>query len=277
MNKSHSRLGAILLGLAACALAGCEAAPPPGTPLSVLVRNQSYQVNAEMPGTVRTGTPTTIRLHVSRKGKPSDLAGEYRVLHAVLASEDGNDVAHTASLRGGDGTYELTHDFPRPGRYRLWVEVDDTKNPERHGAHADLIAYADLEATGKPSRGALPVRANESASGGVILHLTGSELRPGVAAGLRLWISDASGATLPLPSTDGAEYVLVGDGLRVFRHGPLATATDGKSALLSLTVERPGDYVLWLESDPIDGKNGQTVHGAFALTVGEPVDAITRR
>ncbi len=274
------RLGTVIsLAIAATVLSNCSTPDIPGSPLSVLVRNQSYQVNAQLPEVVRAGEAATIRLTVSRKGKPSDLKNEYRQIHAILASLDNGDIAHFGNVKTVEiGTYDITYDFPRSGQYRLWVEVDDTKNPERHGSHSDLIAFTDLEVAGKPSRPPAPVTLNETGTGNLLLHLTGSDLFAGVATSVRLNVTDASGTTLRLSGAGDAEYVLVGDNLRVFRHGPLTPSEKGDGVLLPMLLQHAGAYILWIHVQPLDGKIARTVEGSFALTVKEsPANTITRK
>lgn len=236
---------------------------------TVLVRNAPYRVAvAVTPAPPTQGTPAAVRFRVTRQNEPANLAAEGRALHLVLASKDFGDLVHTvAPAREGIGRYRLDHAFTRSGPYRVWIEVDNVEASERHDAHADLLAFADLAVGGEsPAPTAdLLVRTAGTTVAGYRVRLFHPPLVAGQPAELRVDVRDGAGAPVPLFQKEPFLFFFVGEGLQSFRHGHGTRLADG-AAGLTHAFSAPGAYVLWMEL-ALDTDDDVPVRTPFLLRV----------
>jgi len=92
------------------------------------------------PETIRAGEPARFAFTLTRDGAPvTDLAPYLgAAAHVAIVSEDASDFAHThgeavgTASPGDDGhpvpaafgpEVRVEHAFPKPGRYKLWVQI----------------------------------------------------------------------------------------------------------------------------------------------------------
>lgn len=265
-----------LILLLALALVGCSRRTAQVREGRVLVRNVPYQLSVQtFPATLSAGEAATLLFRISRDGLPVDIEAEGRVLHVVLASEDFSDFLHVyAPDRDVDGTFRIERTFTRAGTYRVWAEVDNTQAQQRHGAHADLIAFVDLSVGGEELRAAASslVRGSETTAGDYRIRLEGGPFVAGKSHQIRLFASRLNGAAVtPSQRVDPGIYFMVGDSFSFFRHGhALHQDEEGGAApflVLEDTFPRAGEYLLWVELFVPEGDSVRTVDIPFLLTV----------
>lgn len=239
--------------------------------LTDLVRNADDQVHLVSGGRLRTGEPSRLLFDVARDGRSVKLEQERKMFHVILVSADLRDLFHTPSAhRIADGRYEVVHSFTRPGRYRTWVEIDDTKAPSRHGERADLIASRDIVVEGPSLTPVVPLTHGASAIvDGYTVFMEPSTLRSGVPTQLHLAVQDAEGRKIPLPEHDPVLYAMTSDDLSFFSHGHFNGDSDGHAVSPTIVFPTAGRYALLAQVRFIDRGTPHVLEVHTLLTVSK--------
>lgn len=239
--------------------------------MSPLVQHASYALSAEIPASITTGTAVPVRLHLTKNGQPWDTAQDYRMLHVILASADLEDMRHFVQPeQGATGTYTFSHRFTRPGRYRLWVEVDDVQADEHHGQDADLLATAEWTVAGDTLPSDLPsTEENAVTASGFTLMLLTPGFTSGITNDLRFAVVDREGKKIALAPADAIVFAATDVHLRFFDHGHLLTAEDGFSGGIPLTPLHPGPFIILVQATFTSpaGDDVHTLEGHFLVHV----------
>lgn len=241
--------------------------PQVATPI---VKNSDYVVNiATAPTDPQVDVPAKILIETSRNNVRVPVYEEERMLHVILASENRNDFLHTVSVSEEEpGLYSVTHNFKEPGKYRIWVEVDNYGSAHRHGDDAELLAYADFEVTGNASSRFTEVAARDKKVlyNSYVLEMSKNEFIAGDESTLS-WQVNKGGSPLPLDDHEPAIYVIVGPNLEYFRHAHADPAADLSTVLVEDTFPVTGDYLLWTDTYVDAGDDVEVVPAKFWLTV----------
>ncbi len=237
--------------------------------MTTLVRNSDYDLRLEIRETIVTGSPATLTIRPYKNGKPVDMTKENRSLHAVLLSEDNQDMLHTVNFHyQADGSAELVQTFTRPGTYRVWIEVDDDSLEDPHGEHASLIAWQDFPVTGDTFAATVPPTPGAAVSGsGYTLTMSHDPLVAGAPLTLRFAVTDARGNLVDLPPHDPILFGLASADRAFFIHGHMYTDRDGKGARYDVTLPVPGRYDLFTQTFWMEGMEFRLLEGHFALNI----------
>lgn len=263
MRLSRTSILGLLCPLFLAACAGTE-----NSAMSVLVQNDNYTVQLIAPLTPTKSIEQQIVFLITRDGEPQDVVEEMHMLHAVVASKDSTDIAHTNVLERIDaGTYAFAHTFTQAGPYRVWVEINGLTS-QHHGEQANVIVYQDLSVadstTPQPAMNS-SVRQNPR---GMHMVLSSDTFASGEPSTLRLQIENDTGTPFALPEHGNIMFAVAGDEFAFFRHGHFdARSDDEKSVSLSLTFPKPGRYGLWLETYVLQNDEYRHIRMPFMLTV----------
>jgi hypothetical protein len=254
----------ILMG---SALTACS--PRPSGTMETVLRNSTYDIRLETPATIVTGIPATLTLHILRDGEPTNVILDHRSLHAVLQSEDLEDLRHTVNFRyREDGAVELDQIFARPGRYRLWIEVDNDALENPHGPNAELVATQEFTVTGDSLPVPTSATTGTSVTGsGFTLTMSHGPLVVGKPVPIRFVITDASGEAVTLPPRDPILFGLVDADRSFFLHGHLFTDPGWKAAGDVFFFPHPGRYDLVAQAFWVGGTEFRLLEGHFILPI----------
>lgn len=235
----------------------------------VTVQNVSYEVRVTSePKHLRVGEVATVQVQVLHRGSPIDLYGSGRLLHVVIASADIGDISHTlAPTEVGRGTYAVDHTFTRPGKYRIWTEIDNAAAPQRHDAHAEQIAYLEVTVDGETAS-LVSETVSEVTKNGYRFRLEASPLVAGEVATLRVQALTPAGQLVPLEPHEPFLYAMSGENFSFFRHGHGATLPDGSAGLENI-FPVAGRYVFWVEFILEEAGVYRSIDVPFIITVFE--------
>ncbi len=240
---------------------------PAGQASTATVQNIPYEVRIETkPDNLQVDTPATVRLHVLQSGQPIDLNENGRLFHVVIASADLGDIYHTLSpTREAVGIYTVDHVFTRPGRYRIWTEVDNTTASVRHDQHAEQIAYTEVSVDGGTAS-PIPETVTEAVVDSYRVQLATPALKAGTKATLKVSVFNEAGKLMQLEHHEPFLYAISGESFSFFRHGHGVTLPDGAVALEN-TFPAAGRYVWWMQLFVQEGEEYRAIEVPFILKV----------
>jgi hypothetical protein len=201
---------------------------------------------ASQPKSPKAGEPATLQLTVRDRG---GLASDFEIvhekpMHLIVVSKDLGYFRHEHPQPSGDGRFEWTHTFPRPGVYHLFVDVA----PRAAGSQ---ILFGTIKVNGKRT----PV--NEESTSAATSHV---ELSPSAIESKRTSVVVAaihdritSAAVTDLENYLGARahLMLIHEDAVTFVHShpderAATTRQDGVVPFL-VRLPKPGRYKAWLQ------------------------------
>lgn len=253
-----------------------------GLDLKPLVKNEPFAVNVEFEGgSARAGQTqhAHVRVVQGEHHEPFDIYNNGYALHLVVASVDHASFLHTVDLhQDGVGTYGVDVLFGPPGKYRVWVEVNDTHGEQHHGEGAPFIGYADFRVRGQATNVASQPRVyeKEAQTGPYLVKLGHEALRAGTESEVRLTVQDAQGRVKQLLDPEPNIFVMVGPkgdaAFPFFRHGHSEPAVEGNTIVWRETFPKAGEYLLWTTvylAGTTENQQTEAVEVPFMLTVSE--------
>jgi hypothetical protein len=218
-----------------------------------IIQNAAYTVLVDYGGEpIAAGDRVSLRFRILLDGQPTDVFGAKRMPHVVIASEDYEDFLHTYSpIPEEANLFRVDHTFLRPGQYRIWVEIDHWEAEKRHGEHADLVAFVDLEVSEGDTAPAetSPSRTLTETVGGYTIHLSERTFSAGEEATWSLRVEQTENDALELFDIEPAIYVIVGPDFSFFRHGHVDGhhGQQNTEAVFTDTFPEAGEYLFWAE------------------------------
>ncbi|MEK7556531.1 MAG: hypothetical protein AAB538_00980 [Patescibacteria group bacterium] len=265
----------VVLGIVVWAAASRE--DQPSLNLKPLIQNEPFAVAVEFEGaSAQAGKTQHAHVAVSRDGQPFDVYSSGYALHLIVASSDLSTFLHTVDLHDdGFGVYGADVTFGSPGKYRLWVEVNDASGEQHHGEGAPLIGYADFRVRGE-ARGVTDqprVHGKVAQAGPYTVKLDYASLRAGEESEVRLAVQDAQGRVRQLTQPEPNIYVMIGpkgdSNFPFFRHGHSEPALNGNTVVWRETFPKAGEYLLWTTVYVVNGSQFEAVEVPFVLMVVE--------
>jgi hypothetical protein len=167
-------------------------------------------------------------------------------MHLFVVSEDLADFAHEHPEPAGPGVFRITRRFPRPGRYRIFVDVAP------RGAGGQVLAATFEVGGAAPAASAAPPRPPSDTR--VALELPTGGVPAGRTVTVTAVLTDAKGrAVRDLEPWLGAlgHLLLVDQGANAFAHAhpddrERGAGRDGRLPFL-VRLPKPGAYKGWLQ------------------------------
>lgn len=231
------------------------------------VENVPYDIRvATSPSVLSVGEVGTLTFRVFRDGRLTDVEDSSRLLHVMIVSANLRDSYHTfAPRRVQAGVYEVTHTFTTAGKYRIWTEVDNTAQVERHDQYAEQIAYTEITVTGTAA-GEVTIAQTEVAVDGYRARVVAPSLQAGKPTTLQIEVRTPVGELVELAEGEPFLYFMSGENFSFFRHGHGHSLPDG-GAGLTTTFPVPGGYLFWTQLHVLEGREVRELQASFIVPV----------
>lgn len=200
------------------------------------------------PKNPKAGQPAELRFFIRDRDNPRQPVTAFdtvheKLMHLILVSKDLNSFEHLHPEQRPEGSFTLSHAFPRPGEYHLWADVA----PKDAGAH---ILFAKIKVSGKPETpspvGALSLQAR-TASAAVEIAPPEHPMQTGKTKIVPVRFEPA----IRLENYLGAQahLILIHEDAETFVHchpDERQPARDGIVPFL-VRLPKPGSYRAWLQ------------------------------
>ena len=237
-----------------------------------------YKVDFAPSGPAVAGKPVGMAFTIRYAGN-NQLVRNYeviheRLVHLLMVTEDLSWFEHQHPVRGKDGIFRLTWAFPRPGRYRLYVDFTPSDGDNQ------VIPVA-LNVGGGPHRD-LPLRTDQAATKQVGNYRVTVKVQPGTVqtektAALTFTIRDRQGRPVrnmqPFIGAPGHLIAISRDGKQVVHTHSLQGAAQGEEGGIRITPEMVTErgpnfsFKLTLPTEGLYRVWGQFLHNNRVVTV----------
>lgn len=203
---------------------------------TVRTTDPSYTATVELPQSPKAQAEMLLRITLNGD---EDGAKQFpkMIIVTFAGEESGNiDFWMSPKLMPVPGTYEFSHAFPAPGRYRMWIEIADNTKRKHHAELAEFIGWTDFSVGGE-------VNSEEhSAAEEYRILMDPVSIRHGEPSALRFSLLNNDGKKWDFWDYEPFMYIITNEDKSYYRMDHGSVSRDLKTGTFAVTFPSPGKY-----------------------------------